>query len=199
MIVSNISGYNPDLKVWPYDPQKAKQLIDEARKGGVPVDKEISLVSRIGQFPNSEDLMEAIATMYRAVGLNAKVKTLEIGVYTRYRQKPYPTNAGPYLLMNKHDNNRGDAGFTVFYMYHCKGSVSSICDKAVDDLIEKAQVATGEERRALWQAAFKAIDDNIPHVMLYHIVAYARIGKRINFKPTIATSGEIQLAQITFR
>ena len=50
MIVPSIFGYNPDLKVWPYDPQKARQLLDEARKDGVPVDKEILLVGRIGHL-----------------------------------------------------------------------------------------------------------------------------------------------------
>ena len=40
LIGPNIFGYNPDLKVWPYDPEKAKQLLDEARKDGIPVDKE---------------------------------------------------------------------------------------------------------------------------------------------------------------
>jgi len=51
MVVPSTFGYNPDLKVWPYDPKKARQLLDEARKDGVPVDKEILLVDRIGLYP----------------------------------------------------------------------------------------------------------------------------------------------------
>ena len=48
--------------------------------------------------------------------------------------------------------------------------------------------------------AFKRIHEEIiPNVFLYHLVAYARTGKRINFKPTIATNLEIQLAEITFK
>jgi peptide/nickel transport system substrate-binding protein len=75
-----------------------------------------------------------------------------------------------------------------------------MCDKTVDDLIEKAQVALGEERRTLWQAAFKRIHEEVvPDVILFHLVAYARVGKRINFTPTIATCIEIPLAQITFK
>jgi peptide/nickel transport system substrate-binding protein len=99
-----------------------------------------------------------------------------------------------------HDNNKGDAWFTVFANYHTQGLQNHIGDKTLDDLIEKAQVALGEERRKLWQAAFKRIDQEItPNVMLYHMVGYARVGKRINYKPSIATIGEIPLAQITFK
>ena len=39
----------------------------------------------------------------------------------------------------------------------------------------------------------------IPQVPLFHMVAYARVGKRINFKPNLATVMEIPLAQITFK
>jgi peptide/nickel transport system substrate-binding protein len=200
LIVPNILGHNPDLKAWTYDPQRAKKLLDEARKDGVPVDKEITLVGRIGLHPASDELMEALMTMYAAVGLNVKLKMLEAGVFKPYENKPYPTNIGPYLLQKSHDNNKGDAGFTVFFSYHCKGIVSSTCDKALDDLIDKAQVATGEERRNFWRAAFKRIHEEIiPDVMLFHMVGYARVGKRINFVPSLMTNNEIQLAQITFK
>jgi peptide/nickel transport system substrate-binding protein len=193
-------GYNPDLKVWPYDPPKAKQLLDEARKEGVPVDREILMVGRVGYFPGAEELMEALMTMYKAVGLNVKLRMYDVNVYTPYRQKPFPTNAGPYILENSHDNSLGDAVFTVFYYYHCNGVSSATCDKRLDELIEKAQVAIGEERKTLWQAAFKRIhEETVSSVMLYHMVGYCRVGKRINFKPSIATNSEIQLSEITFK
>jgi peptide/nickel transport system substrate-binding protein len=200
LIVPNIFGYNPDLKVWPYDPQKARQLVDEARKDGVPVDKEISLLGRIGWFPGDQELNEALMTMYRAVGLNVKVKMMEAGAFRPYLNKPFPPNAGPYLLLRLADNNKGDAAFTVFFNYHCQGSSSSMCDKVADDLIDRAQVATGEERRNLWRAAFKRIhEDFVPDVVLFHMVGYCRVGKRINYKPSLATTTEIPLAQITFK
>jgi peptide/nickel transport system substrate-binding protein len=185
------------LKVWPYDPQKARQLLDEARKDGVPVDKEILLVGRIGNFPGGDELMEAALTMYKAAGLNVKVKMVEVSTHILYTRKPFPP--GLYIMQKTHDNAKGDAVFTASN-YHCKGYSSPLCDKTVDDLIEKAQVATGEERRALWQAMFKrAHEDIIPDVPLFHMVGYSRVGKRISFKPSIATNTEIPIEQITFR
>jgi peptide/nickel transport system substrate-binding protein len=199
-VVPSTFGYNPDLKVWPYDPQKARQLLAEARKDGVPFDKEILMVGRIGYYPGSDEVKEALMSMYKAVGFNIKLKVLEAAVYRTYDIKPFPANAGPYIIEAQHDNSTGDASFTVFHKYHCKGNGSSTCDKTLDDLIEKAQVALGEERRTLWRAAFKRIHEEIiPNVFLFHMVGCARVGKRISYKPTFKTTVEIQLAQITFK
>jgi peptide/nickel transport system substrate-binding protein len=198
MVVPNVFGYNPDLKVWPYDPQKARQLLEEARKDGVPVDKPILLAGRTGQFSGDEELMEAVMTMYRAVGLNVTLKIMEPTIVRRYGVKPFP--AGPFLMQRQHDNNKGDAVFTVLNFYHCNATQSHMCDKTVDDLIDKAQVATGEERKNLWRAAFKRIHDEIvPDVMLFHMMGYCRVGSRINFKPSVALSSQAELAPITFK
>jgi peptide/nickel transport system substrate-binding protein len=200
LVGPNILGYNPDLKPLPYDPKKARQLLDEARKDGVPVDKEILLVGRTGAFPNSGELLEAVMAMYKTVGLNVKLRILDYGVYVPYRNKPYVANVGPYLLLNMHDNSAGDAVFTVFQMYHSKGNTSPISDAKLDDLIEKAQLAAGEERKTLWRTVFKRVHEEfVTDVMLFHMVGYCRVGKRITFKPTLRTSGELQLAQITFK
>jgi peptide/nickel transport system substrate-binding protein len=200
MVVPNIFGHNPDMKVWPYDPKKARQLLDEARKDGVPVDKEILLAARIALHPGDKEMAETLMTMYQAVGINMKIKWFEKLAHDTYRRKPFVLNVGPYLVQHMHDNNSGDAVFTAFHHYHCKGNISPMCDKQVDELIEKAQVATGEERRNLWRQAFKrANEEIIPDVVLFHMVGYTRVGKRINFKPSIATNNEIQLAQITFK
>jgi peptide/nickel transport system substrate-binding protein len=198
MIVPNIFGYNPDVKLWPYDPQKARQLLDEARKDGVPVDREIPLVGRIGMYPGIDEVLEVVMNMYKAVGLNVKLKMLEVSIQKPYENKPFPP--GPYIVQKMHDNNRGDAAFTVYYQYHCKGTSSPVCDKALDELIEKAEVATGDARKSLWRSVFKRIHEEIiSEVMMFHMVGYSRVGKRINYKPSVATTSEIPLAQITFK
>ena len=79
-------------------------------------------------------------------------------------------------------------------------SQSTTADKELDDMIIKAQTASGEERIKLWQAVFKRVnEDIICDVPLFHMVGYTRVGKRINFKPSIATNSELQLSQITFK
>jgi peptide/nickel transport system substrate-binding protein len=173
-------------------------LLNEARKDGVPVDKEILLAGHTGNFPGDQELMEAVMTMYKAVGFNVKLKMFERSVWRTYNNKPFPP--GPYVVQKQHNNDKGDAGFTVIYAYHCKGITSSLCDKKVDALIEKAQVATGDERKNLWREVFKRVHEEIiSDVILFHMIGFCRVGKRINFKPTIANTSQIELAPITFR
>ena len=158
------------------------------------------LSGRTGISPNATELMEAALAMYPAVGLNVKLQMLEVGVWIKILNKPYPENRAPIILQAQHDNNNGDAVFTVFYKYHSDGPNSVIKDKTLDDLIERATVATGAERKKIWQQAFKRINDDIvADVPLFHMVGYTRVGKRIEFKPTIATNSELQLAQISFK
>jgi peptide/nickel transport system substrate-binding protein len=38
LVVPSINGHNPDLKVWPYDSEEAKSLLEEARADGAPID-----------------------------------------------------------------------------------------------------------------------------------------------------------------
>jgi peptide/nickel transport system substrate-binding protein len=199
LVGPSIFGYNPDLKPWPYDPKKARQLLDEARKDGVPVDKEILMVGRIAHFPGAEELLETEMTMLRAVGLNVKIKMVEAAASRPYDREPWIATGGPYIYQKQHGNSIGDPAFTAYFNYACKGYSSMVCDKTVDDLIAKAEVATGEQRRTLWRALFKRVHEEIvPDVELFHMVAYARVGKRIGYKPTLLTAQEIQLAHITF-
>ena len=91
--------------------------------------------------------------------------------------------------------------FTAFSKYHCDGKSTGICDKELDKMIEKATVTPeGPEREKIWKAVFTRINDqNISDVPLFHMVGFTRVGKRINFKPTIETNSQVQVAQITFK
>ncbi len=200
LVVPSINGHNPKLEVWPYDPAQAKSLLDEARAAGAPVDAEITLLGRINIYPNATEVMEAMQAMYQGVGLNVKLKMLEVAEWVDILTKPYAEDRGPVVQQSQHDNNNGDAVFTVYNKYHSDGAQSTIGDPMLDDVIERAGKATGDERRALFQEAFAIINDKIiADVPMYHMVGYTRVGSRINFKPSISTNSELQLAQMTFK
>lgn len=81
------------------------------------------MVGRTGMYPNNAELMEAVMTMYKDVGLNVKLMMVETGVHIRHRDKLRARDVGPTIIENQHDNDKGDAVFTAFGMYSC-GSVS---------------------------------------------------------------------------
>jgi peptide/nickel transport system substrate-binding protein len=199
IIGPSIKGH-ADLKVWPYDPAKAKELLAEAKKDGAPTDKQIWLMGRIAIHPAAAEELEALSSFWRAIGLNVKVKIMEKGTYMTYRDKPYPKDLA-FLCQNMHDNNRGDPVFTAFSKYHSNGKSTGISDPELDKIIEKATVTPqGIERETIWQTAFTRMNlYNISDVPLFHMIGYTRVGKRINFKPTIETNSQVQVQQITFK
>lgn len=200
LIVPGTNGYNPDLKPYPYDPDKAKELLKQAESAGVPVHKEILLIGRHNFFPNSEEAVQAIQAMYSEAGLNVKLQMTESSEWYDSLFKPFAENRAPNLFLDQHDNTSGDASLTIYAKYHSKGGQSVLDDKELDDLIDRANVATGEERTKLFQRAFKRIhEDLVGDVALFHMVGFTRVNGRLEFKPTLSTNGELQLAHIKIR
>ena len=200
IVVPGISGHNPRLKPYPYDPEKAKKLLAEAKAAGVPVDKELEIVGRTNLYPNGTEHMEATMAMLQAVGFKVKMRMLEVAEWVDVLTKPYAEDRGPVLLQGQHDNNNGDAVFSVFNKYACNGAQSVTCDEKLDALIAKASALSGDERRKTWEEAFRRIhEDMVCDVFMYHMVGYSRVGKRVNFRPSISTNSEIHIAEVKFK
>ena len=200
LIVPAISGHNPDIPVWKYDPEEAKRLLADAKADGVAVDTKIHIIGRIGIYPNATEAAEALMAMWKDVGFDMDLTMLEVGEWFKYQEKPYPEDRGPNLLQEMVDNNLGDAVFTVFNKYHSDGATSAFDDPALDQIIDDAQAATGDERRDLWRQAFKMIEqDLVLEVPLFHMVGYTRVGDRIDWKPSLSTNSEIQIATMKLK
>lgn len=197
LVVPSINGHNSRLKVWPYNPARARKLLAEARRDGVPVNQEILMLGRIGIYPNATEVMEA---MLSAAGFNVRVKMVEVAEWVDILTKPYAEDRVPTVLQSQHDNNSGDAVFTIYNKYHCDGAQSAMCDPGVDRAIDEASVAAGTKRRERFQDAFQLINDKvIADVPMFHMVGYTRVGQRIRFQPSISTNSELQISQIRFR
>lgn len=199
-VMPSINGFNPKLKVYPYDPKEAQRLVKEARAAGVPVDTEIQLVTMGTGHPGIMEASTAMIEMMKAVGLNVRLQIVEKVDYYKFYFKPFPPHQPANLLFESHDNNTGDAGFTVHFKYHSEGGLSKVADPELDKLIEKSRAIANPERRELFQEIFRRVhEDIVADVMLFHMVGYMRINKRLEFVPTSANNSELQLSHIHFR
>ncbi|MCS0495637.1 ABC transporter substrate-binding protein [Ancylobacter mangrovi] len=199
-MLPSVNGYNPDLKPWPYDPEKAKQLIEEARKDGVPVDTEIELYGSEFMQANLSEMLETLVQYWQEVGLNVKINMVDKIQHSAMRRKPYPADRPPSMVHELHDNTAGDAFYTMIVYYTSDGGLSNISNPELDKLLKEASLATGEKRTKLFQEANRMIQqDIIPDVMLYHMVSYIRVGKRVHYEPNFTTQGQLELSAITFK
>ncbi|WP_083541675.1 ABC transporter substrate-binding protein [Sinorhizobium americanum] len=197
MVVPGINGHDDALEAWPYDPEEAKKLLEEAAADGVAVDTEIKLIGRNGIYPNGAEAMEAMMTMWQAVGLNVKLTMLDVADWLRYLQKPFPEERGANLLQMMHDNNKGDAAFTIPIFYRSSGNYATLSDPGLDKEIDAALAATGEDRTKSFKAIFdEARKEVVADIPMFHMIGYTRVGARLDWKPDITTNSEIPLANI---
>ncbi|TWF49391.1 ABC transporter substrate-binding protein [Neorhizobium alkalisoli] len=73
-------GFNPDLKAYPYDPEKAKQLLKAA---GVSGKLDVELEVPLGRYLAASDLAQIIGQQLSEVGINAKIHEMEFGAWAK--------------------------------------------------------------------------------------------------------------------
>jgi peptide/nickel transport system substrate-binding protein len=70
-------GFHPGLEPYPYDPDQAKQLLDEAGATG----SDMELVGTAGRWLKDREVIEAVANFWRDAGLNVNIRIFELGEY----------------------------------------------------------------------------------------------------------------------
>lgn len=192
-------GHNPNLKVWPYDPKQAQQLVNQAKADGVPVDKEIVLYGGAHQHANATELLESLVSMWQQAGLNVKLKMIEKAQFGGMRRKPFAPNRPPTLFHEQHDNTSGDAIFTMLVYNHSNGQLSDVSDPRVDKLIDEGSKTTGPKRAEHFQEANRLLQQEIvPDVMLFHMTDQIRVSPRLSYQPNASTNGKLELADVRF-
>ncbi|RFB82462.1 ABC transporter substrate-binding protein [Rhizobium leguminosarum bv. trifolii] len=200
VVPPSVFGFNPDIPVWTYDPEKAKSLLAAAKTDGVPVDKEIVIYGRIGIYPNSSESLEAIQAMLADVGFNARLEMLETSPWLKRLLKPWDKERQPSILQTQIDNTEGDAVFTLPNRFTSDGNQSTIADAKLDKLIADAAKATGDERKKLFQEAFRYIAvDAVNIAPLFHMVTIARVAENVNYSLDVQAGNEIKLKSVSYR
>lgn len=200
MFVPQISGYNPNIPLWPYDANRARDLIELARADGVPVDTEIEFVGRTGHFPGVFEMQQAITAMLNEVGLKVRLQMYEAAQKNAMQNKPYAEGRPPQIFVDQHDNNKGDAVFTAAAKWRSDAGQSKVDDPYLDYLIDDAaQREVGPARVEAWHRAMERVEALIPNAMLYHMVGYAAVGPRIKYEPNLETNNSVLLAKVTFK
>jgi peptide/nickel transport system substrate-binding protein len=199
LVGPSIFGHNDALVPYSYDPELAKQLLAEAAADGVAVDTPLKLIGRQNIYPNSQEVLTAIVSMLQDVGLSVSLEITETAQNYQLMTRPFAEDRANMLMEDQHDNNAGDASFTLYSKYHTDGAQSTVSDAVIDDLITRGTAAVGDERQQLFRDAFERLHDELAaDVELFHMIGFTRVNPRVQFTPTIATNTELQLSQITF-
>lgn len=149
-------GFNDSLSAYPYDPDRARELLAEAQADGVDVGAvNIEVVGR-DTTPRISSVVEAIGGFLSEVGINNSVAVQVPDLFNpRVRIQGYADEA-PRQMMQVHvrGNPSGDFGLTLQANYACPSlddptgpSRSSVyCNEQFDEGLAAASAMTGQER-----------------------------------------------------
>ncbi|RMF89317.1 MAG: ABC transporter substrate-binding protein [Nitrospinota bacterium] len=171
-------GYNDSLEGYPYNPEKAKQLLKAA---GYPDGFSTELYA----YPNPRGYNSVGAKMATAVqgywaqiGVKAKIVQLEWGAYLRtVRSKDFAK-----LNMRGWSGDNGDPDNFLFNLFHSSRLPTAFAGPPeIDALIEQARVVTDQAKRvALYKEIQARIMEDAPWVFINHTQQVRAISKKVH-------------------
>ncbi len=180
---SSISGYNEEIEGYPYDPEKAKQLLAEAGYDGSEIELWAMPVPR-PYMPDGQKVAEAIQKNLADVGIPSKIVTYE---WATYLEKANNGEADAFLLGWTGDN--GDADNFIYTLLD-KDNIGSnnyayYSSDEAHELLVAAQSEVDEEKRiALYKQAQEIIHEDAPWVPLAHSTPLLAAKKGVtDYKP----------------
>lgn len=164
-------AYEPNVKQYPYDPEKAKQLLDEAgwkvgpdgirRKG----DMKLSFSIEVDPHPVRQQIALVAKQSWEAIGAEVELEIYEYSVILQHARGNPPTfDTNPNWLITPPDPD-----ISTYYMTGAGGNTSEFSDPRVDELLTRGRATFDPEKRAaIYKELQKIIAEEAPVIYLYY-------------------------------
>ena len=174
---AQVVGADARLKRYPYDPQKARELLAQA---GYANGCDVQLYYSAGRYPKDKEVCQVVAAQMVKGGFRVELISQEWALFWG----PEGVNGGklPFYY-----NNRGsltDAD-TIYDQYFRTGTTKrcNYSNPRFDKLIdEEQQIADTKKRVALLQQAGKILMEDAPFVPLYNLATIYGAAKNLVWK-----------------
>ena len=172
-------GFNPNIKWYGYDPERAKTLLREA---GYANGFEMTMHAPNRRYMNDIEVMQAMAQMLSKVGIKAKVEVWEQSIYTtKWRKRE---------LLPAYMTAWGGAGVfdgdLLTSSLHSKSALAIFKNDTLDKMLEEAQATNDPERRkAIYWKAQELIYEEAPIIKAYQQAHIFGVSNRLDWKPWV--------------
>lgn len=172
-------GYNPHLEPYPYDPERARELLQEA---GV-VGGTIELIGEEGRWLKDRETIEAVAGYWREVGLEVDIRIFD---FNEYLNRLFDREHRPDAVFVVSSNELLDADRTLSGEYHREGIEASNDDARLAELIDRARSETdAEARQALYEEATRIACEQAYFLFLLNINDTYGMSERLVWEPRV--------------
>jgi dipeptide transport system substrate-binding protein len=178
-IPPTIWSYNQDVEDYPYDPDQAKQILEEEGVADLQTDIWAMPVQR-PYNPNARRMAELIQADWRNVGVDAEIVSFEWGEYLK---RSLAGEHQTVLLGWTGDN--GDPDNFLYVLLSCDAAKDGAnrarwCYKPFDDLVTQAKrTADQAERTRLYEEAQVVFKEQAPWVTIAHSIVFKPIRKEV--------------------
>ena len=172
-------GYNASLQDYPYQPDVAKKLIQEAGASGT----QLEIVTRPNYFPKASEVTEIVANSLDQIGLKVSIRAMEIAQWNEALRAVKPDQQQTDLLLRSPSNPVLDSSRVVDQSHMCGARFSLICDAKLDQMLKDAGAQTGEERDKTYQAAWAYAYDQYWFIPLFGLDYVHGASPRLKWTP----------------
>ena len=171
-------GHNPNLKAFPYDPAKAKQLLADA---GYPNGIDLQFAASSGRYLKDKETAEAIVSEMGTAGIRAKLTLQEAGAFF---SKARSGNCCDMFMIGWFSSPQFDAD-KVLPWFAATSPYSYYRNPDYDKLLNDAKATTDQaKRQILYNQATQIMYDQAAGVFLFEEDVIYAVGKNLkNWKP----------------
>lgn len=190
-------GY-ADLPPYPYDPEKAKALIAEAKADGVDVTEPITVSAREGYILRANEVVQLIAESLKSIGMTGVTsETQETAAFEQQWTMGYQNIPQDRTLLGlqQHGQELMDYSGSVVSYYSCEGNTSAYCNPELEKMYAAAVGTSGDARQQALANIAKYVYDQVPVVPIGQPNFNFGLADRLNWKPRI--DGFILLKEMT--
>ncbi len=173
-----VYGYNPNVKRYPYDPKKAKELL---AKAGYPNGVDVKLHFSPGKYSNDTELVQVVASQMSKGGFRVEIVPQEWVVF--WGRDGVNGGKSPFYYIGR--GSVLDADTPLYQYFRTGGSKRTNFSHAGFDALVDAEQAEADDAKRLkiLQKMSEVIMEEAPMIPLYQLFDHYGAARNLEWTP----------------